>query len=97
MTRGSGIRRAASLKRSPAQAQAEYEQVVRQKWRALALAIKAKLEAVASGITEFESEFLSHIVLPDGRSVGDWMRPQIATAYANHNMPPLLGYDEAKA
>src|SRR5689334_2029476 len=28
-----------------------YEQAVRQKWRALALAIKAKLEAVESGIS----------------------------------------------
>jgi hypothetical protein len=44
------------LVRSADQAQAEYEQAVRQRWRALALAIKAKLEAVASsGITEFES------------------------------------------
>lgn len=82
-----------NLKRNPDQAQAEYEQAVRQKWRALALAIKAKLEAVASGITEFEDEFLAHIVLPNGQSAGAWMRPQIEAAYQKKEMPPLLGYD----
>ncbi len=80
------------LKRTPQQAQSEYDQAVRQKWRALALAIKAKLEAVASGITEFEDEFLAHIVLPDGQSAGEWLRPQIALAYDRGTMPPMLEY-----
>lgn len=80
------------MQRSPAQAQTEYEQAVRQKWRALALAIKAKLEAVDAGITEFEDEFLANIVLPNGESAGNWMRPQIASAYAKGDMPPLLSY-----
>ena len=84
---------ARNLKRSPEQVQVEYEQAVRQRWRALALAIKAKLEAVASGITEFEDEFLAHIVLPNGKSARAWMRPQIARAYEQNKMPPLLGYD----
>jgi hypothetical protein len=35
-----------------------YEQAIRQRWRALALVIKAKLEAVEAGISEFEDEFL---------------------------------------
>jgi hypothetical protein len=82
-----------NLKWSPDQAQAEYEQAVRQKWRALALAIKAKLEAVATRVTEFEDEFLAHIVQPNGQSAGAWMRPQIETAYEQKKMPPLLGYD----
>jgi hypothetical protein len=67
-----------------------YEQAVRQKWRALALVIKAKLEAVESGITVFEDEFMAHIVLPDGQTVGSWMRPQIARAYEIGTMPALL-------
>ena len=75
--------------RSPAQAEAQYDQAVRQRWRALALVIKAKLEAVESGITEFEDEFLAHIVLPDGQTVGAFMRPQIASAY-KHGEPPKL-------
>lgn len=67
-----------------------YEQAVRQKWRALALVIKAKLEAVESGISVFEDEFMANIVLPNGQLVGDWMRPQIAVAYEKGGMPPLL-------
>ena len=68
----------------------EWEQAVRQRWRALALVIKAKLEAVESGISVFEDEFLANIVLPSGESAGDWMRPQIAEAYRVGTMPALL-------
>jgi hypothetical protein len=67
-----------------------YEQAVRQRWRALALVIKAKLEAVAAGITTVEQEFLAHIVMPDGRTVGQHTMPAIATAYASGQMPQLL-------
>ena len=67
-----------------------YEQAVRQRWRALALVIKAKLEAVESGITEFDEEFMAHILLPDGKRVGDHMKPQIIAAYETGKMPPLL-------
>jgi len=73
-----------------------WEQASRQKWRALALVIKAKLEAVESGITEFEDEFLAHIVLPDGRTMGEVAKPQIAQAYSTGKMPPLLTYGENK-
>lgn len=76
--------------RSPAQAEAAWEQATRQRWRALALVIKAKLEAVESGITTFEDEFLAHTVLPDGTTAGDWMRPQIAEAYEHGRMPAML-------
>lgn len=50
--------------RSPAQQEKAYEQPVRQKWRALALVVKAKLEAVEVGIAIFEEEFLANIILP---------------------------------
>lgn len=77
-------------KRAESQANEAYEQAVRQRWRALALVIKAKLEAVDAGITEFEDEFLAHIVLPSGETIGHWMRPQIETSYRSGTMPPLL-------
>lgn len=48
-----------------------YDQATRQRWRALALAIKAKLEAVEVGIVSFEDEFLAHFVLPGGQTVGE--------------------------
>ena len=67
-----------------------YEQAVKQRWRALALVIKAKLEAVETGITEFDEEFLAHIVLPDGKTVGQFMLPQVEIAYEKGRMPNLL-------
>lgn len=77
-------------KRTPEQAYAQWEQACRQRWRALALVVKAKLEAVEAGITEFEDEFLAHIVLPDGQTAGTWLRPQIDEAYTSGAMPAGL-------
>lgn len=66
------------------------EQACRQRWRALHLVIKAKLEAVESGISIFENEFMANIVLPDGTTAGDFMLPQINQAYETSEMPKLL-------
>ncbi len=68
----------------------EWEKATRQRWRALVLVIKAKLEAVESNITTIEEEFMAHIVLPDGQTVGQFMVPQIETAYEMGKMPSLL-------
>jgi hypothetical protein len=65
----------------------EYEQAIRQSWRALALVVKAKLEAVAAGIATFEDEFLAYIAIPGGGTVGDMMKPQIAEAYSSGAIP----------
>jgi len=70
--------------------QEAYEQAVRQRWRALALVIKAKLEAVECGIETFEQAFLANILLPDGQTVGQWMVPQVEQAYLTGKMPALL-------
>ncbi|MCB1061213.1 MAG: hypothetical protein KDB65_13400 [Calditrichaeota bacterium] len=67
-----------------------WEQASRQRWRALSLVIKAKLEAVESGITTAEDEFLAHIVLPDNTTLGQWAAPQIEAAYKTGQMPKLL-------
>lgn len=76
--------------RSPTGIEEAWEQACRQRWRALALVVKAKLEAVQAGISTFEQEFLANIMLPNGQLVGQWMQPQIATAYETGSMPPLL-------
>ena len=76
--------------RGPEKRHEAWEQACRQKWRALALVIKAKLEAVASGITTFEDEFLAHIVMPDGKTVAHHVKPTIAASYAAGHMVPLL-------
>lgn len=73
--------------------QKTYDQLCRSRWRALVLAIKAKLECVETGITTLEQEFMAHIVLPNGKTVGEMMSPQIEIAYSKGRMPPLLGYD----
>lgn len=84
--------------RSQEAQQAAFDKAVRQRWRALALVIKAKLEAVEAEIAEFEEEFLAHIVLPNGQTVGEFVVPQVRLAYENGRMPALLpgprGMDE---
>lgn len=65
----------------------------RQKWRAVLLAIKSKLESVEGGIEQFDEAFMAQLVLPDGRTMGEYAIPQIATSYNSGKMPPLLGHD----
>jgi hypothetical protein len=62
----------------------------RRRWRALLLIVKAKLELVASGDAEFEDEFLAHTMLADGRTVGEWIEPQIEETYRSGQMPQLV-------
>lgn len=71
-------------------AEERWNQDIRQRWRALLLAIKAKLEAVEIGLSTFEDEFLAFTVLPNGQTASEWMQPQIKTAYDTGKMPPLL-------
>lgn len=66
------------------------EQQTRQRWRALLLTIKSKLESVECGIEEFDDAFMAQIVLPGGQMVGAWLRPQIEHAYQTGDMPKLL-------
>lgn len=76
--------------RTPEQIEKLWDQATRQRWRAMALVVKAKLEAVEAGITSFEDEFLAHIVLPDNTTVAEHVRPAIAQAYATGTMPELM-------
>lgn len=69
----------------------KYEQGIRQRWRALLLTIKAKLESVESQIETFEEAFMAHLVLPDNRTMAEIAIPQIKLAYESGKMPPLLG------
>lgn len=77
-------------RRTEDQAYAAWEQACRSRWRSLYLIIKAKLEAVESGISTIEREFLYDVVLPDGRTVGDIVTPQLEIAYQSGQMPSLL-------
>lgn len=64
--------------RTAAARESMYEQACRQRWRALALVVKAKLEAVEAGISEFDQEFYAHTVLPSGRTVYEETSAQVA-------------------
>ncbi len=61
----------------------------RRRWRALLLIVKAKLELVASGDTDFEAEFLAHLVI-GGQTIAERLLPQLAAAIENGVLPPLL-------
>ncbi|MCH9649541.1 MAG: hypothetical protein K0U98_14980 [Deltaproteobacteria bacterium] len=76
--------------RTPVQADKAWEQATRQRWRALLLVIKAKLEAVAAGISTFEEEFLPWVVLPGGATVGDHVLPMVEQAYLSGSVPRLM-------
>lgn len=69
----------------------------RQKWRALLLCIKAKLESVESKIETFEEAFLAHVVLPDGLTVGQHAKPAVEQAYKTGKMVALLPSPTSKS
>jgi hypothetical protein len=76
------------LQRSAAGVAKTVEQEERTRWRALLLVIKAKLEAVESGIATFEEEFLAHVLLPNQQTVAEFIGPTVAQIYETGRMPP---------
>lgn len=75
---------------TPEESAKAWEQACRQRWRALALIIKAKLEYVESGIVTIEEEFMSNIVLPNGKTVAETLVPQLDQLYRTGRIPLLL-------
>jgi hypothetical protein len=63
--------------RSTSAAQEAYAKEVRRRWRSLNLVVKAKLTAVADGISTLEREFLADMLTQDGRTVEQVMRPYL--------------------
>jgi hypothetical protein len=55
------------------------EQEQRRSWRALILLVKAKLEAIAAGITTPEREFMPDLLMDDGRRLEEWALPALET------------------
>jgi hypothetical protein len=76
--------------RNDASALIAWEQGCRQRWRALTLTIKAKLESAESGIEEFETAFMGQIVMPNGKTMSEITLPQIAAAYKSGKMPVAM-------
>jgi len=61
----------------------------RQRWRALALVIKAKLESVECGIATIEQEFLANIVTPGGQTMAEILVPQLQDMRKSGRMPTI--------
>ena len=57
------------------QTEQQVAQDERQQWRALILILKSKFEAIESGFSIVEEEFLPYVVLPDGQKIGGRLIP----------------------
>jgi hypothetical protein len=82
-----------SLARREQWAEGQCAQAQRERWRAVVLACKAKLELVRLGVSTIEREFLADLVLPDGKTasetLGEYMRGILANGYrAPLALPP---------
>lgn len=63
--------------RAPKAVDRAVDQADRQRWRALYLVVRAKLEAVEANISTLEQEFLAFVVMPNGLTIGDALVPQL--------------------
>ena len=76
--------------RTAIQVEAAMEKETRRRWRSLVLVVKAKLEAVATGISTLEHEFLADIATKDGRTIGQRMLPDLRRAATSGKLPNLI-------
>lgn len=65
-------------------------QASRERWRQLHLCIKAKLESVEQSIELFDDAFLSQIVMPDGQTIGEKVKPQMTALMEGKPLRPLM-------
>lgn len=85
------LRGSTKYRRTDDAARKEWEQACRQRWRALNLVVKAKLEAVETGIGSFEEEFLAYLVVPgQDVTVGQVAIPALDAAGNGQGFAPLL-------
>lgn len=76
---------------SVATATKRHAQASRARWRAVLLLTKAKLEAIALGLSSVEREFLSDVLLANGLTVYEQIADDVASSYLTGVTPPLLG------
>lgn len=72
------------------QAESKRAQRERALWRAMALIVKAKLEAVESGVATIEQEFLAYTVIPGGQTVAEAIQPRLQAWIDEGKVPQLL-------
>jgi hypothetical protein len=54
------------------------DQLTRERWRAVVLMVKAKLELVRIGASTIEREFLADLIMADGNKLADHIRARLA-------------------
>lgn len=65
-------------------------QAERERWREIVAYLKATLIAVEAGFITIETAFLAHTMLPDGVTVGQWIKEQLDEIADSGAMPPML-------
>lgn len=76
--------------RQPKNHSEAFDQHRRQIGRALVLTVKAKIECIEAGIETFDDAFMAHLALPDGSTVGTWVRRGMQQIEATGKVPPNL-------
>jgi len=66
------------------------EKTRRQMWRILFMSLKMKLEEIDAGLITFEDQFLSQMALPNGSTVGQFMKLPENIALLNKSEMPLM-------
>ena len=61
------------------------DQETKRRWRSLANFVKATLDATDTGIIDFDTAMLPHLVLPDGRTMAQAITPQVDAALQGKN------------
>jgi hypothetical protein len=67
--------------------EARQSQLCKARWRSLFLVVKAKLEAVNTGIATIEEEFLANIVVQTGETVYERYKADVAATYIDGAIP----------
>jgi hypothetical protein len=88
--------RSKTVIRTQAQQEAARAQEIRRLWRGLAMIVKAKLEAMKSGVITFEDAFGMSEVMPNGQRFETWAEPQLEQMRNTRQMPPLLPWVKPK-
>lgn len=70
--------------------EAQADQASRERWRAVLLVLKAKLELVRIGVSKVEHEFFADLVLPGGERLGSFAQEEIEKAMKTGHDPRFL-------
>lgn len=76
--------------RTTNQVNLEWEKAIRQKWRSLALIVKAKLVAVNENVVEFDQEFAMHFVTANGQTMYEQIKPKMEEYCNSSEFPALM-------